>query len=1120
MRRLCWLIFCFCMPLHALPQPERLRFEHLGIEDGLSNDNVTAIVQDKQGFIWLGTLSGLNKYDGYSFTQYEFDPFDSTTVSQNVIYCLFEDSEGTIWVGTSDGLSRFIRGTETFKRYKPSIKAKFSDPNISAIGEDASGTLWVGNFTGQLCRFDKEKGTFVDEMVKLGDYKVIAQHDLISAIVKGQNDDLWVGSGTGLHHISFDKSKAGKLLSIKSVADYIVNPATPSSFSNTIWSIARDKSGILWVSTLNGLNSFDPKTKRFRPYRHDPNDPHSISSDSLGVWISGMAVDAHDNLWVGTDKGLNMLNKERTRFTRYHADPNDPNSLSTNFITSVFIDAGNVLWVASAVNRLNVTDLNHSPFGIVRHDPNSNSLSNNQVTSMFEDPAGIVWIGTYGGGLNRWDRKNNQFTIYRNDPANPGSLKDDHILAMLMAKNGDFWVGNGETLSQFNSKTGQFVHYSTHPDGENRQVSSVISITEDHEGFIWIGTGFGIKRFDTKSKTFKSWFYDPKNPDGISDHTAISIFCDSNDDIWIGYGSMGTDRYDKKLDKFFHYKNNSTDSFSISSNVINNFIEDKYGKLWLCTLSGGLCIYDPKSKKFTTYTRHHGLPNNSIHSIVFDNQGFAWLGTGNGLSKFDPASKKFINFGYKDGLQGNKFSAGGMGDLDKGSAFKSKDGTLFFGGPNGLNYFDPTQINPNSPIAPVVITRFKLFDREVKGGQELKEIKLRYNQNYFSFEFASLSYYNPAKNQYRYKLEGFDKDWVNSGSRHYVSYTNLDPGTYTFRVIGTNNDGIWNEKGASVLIVISPPWWRTWWAYSFYALCLLIAAYMVHRYLRRKTIQKERERTKEKELQQAKEIEKAYHELKRTQTQLIHAEKMASLGELTAGIAHEIENPLNFVNNFSEVNAELIDEILKDHKKPDRDLINEESLLNDIKTNTEKISHHGKRADAIVKGMLQHSKGSSGKKEPTDLNVLAEEYLRLAYHGVRARDKTSNVIIKTDFDNTIGKKSLIPDDIARVLLNLYQNAFYAVLEKKKHGLENFEPTVWVTTKNENGKTKISVRDNGAGIPEKIKSKVFQPFFTTKPAGSGTGLGLSLSYEIVKAHGGELSVETVEGEGSEFVVVLP
>ena len=405
-----------------------------------------------------------------------------------------------------------------------------------------------------------------------------------------------------------------------------------------------------------------------------------------------------------------------------------------------------------------------------------------------------------------------------------------------------------------------------------------------------------------------------------------------------------------------------------------------------------------------------------------------------------------------------------------------------------------------------------------------------------SIDFAAIHFANNKSNRYQYKLEGLDKNWRDGGFTGNANYTNLPPGTYTLFIKGSNWDGVWSDGTKSIKIIILPPWWQTWWAYTLYGLLFLFLLWRFIKYQKEKTIRKERERTQQRELAQAKEIEKAYTELKSTQAQLIQSEKMASLGELTAGIAHEIQNPLNFVNNFSEVNTELIDELKTELTTGNMQQAIE--LANDIRDNEQKINHHGKRADAIVKGMLQHSRSSNGVKEPTDINALCDEYLRLAYHGLRAKDKSFNATMKTDFDESlsadeagIGNINIIPQDMGRVILNLITNAFYVVDEKKKapqppEGGVPYEPTVTVTTKRlsspsgDGGKVVIKVSDNGSGIPQKVLDKIFQPFFTTKPTGQGTGLGLSLSYDIVKAHGGELKVETKEGEGSTFIINLP
>ena len=1119
-----FIIIIFGLKQECFAQRDDLRFEHLGIEEGLSGETISPIMQDSKGYIWFGTWDGLNKYDGYTFTKYRFDPFDPNSVSQNFIYTIFEDSRGVIWVSTFEGLCKFDRTTEKFTRYRPSPNARFADPNIGVINEDNDGMIWVGSYSAGLCRFNPKTGKFLPDSIDLDyarspDNKIIWPNDAINSIYKTKTGELWVGNTTGLHNIKLTAAKTGQPSGYK-IKSYRHDPFDQQSLSNdSVTAVFEDKAGIIWVATFNGLNSLDKKTGTFKRYQHDPKNIQSISNNNSFSWGGrGIKEDHQGNLWICTTKGLNKLNKDRTVFTRYFHNPNDPHSVSTDDITSLEIDRAGILWVAARGGKLNKANLNDKGFGLRQNDPTDiNSLSSNEVTSIEEDSSGIIWIGTYTRGLNRWDKKTNQFTHFRHDPANPKSLRHDAVRAILEDRHGHLWVCNGDILSLFNKQTGEFTHYKSTDPNYREDFQKILSITEDQEGLLWIGTGGdGIKNFDTKTRKFlKHYHHSKADSTGVSDYTAMAIFADTRDNIWVGYGSIATDRLNKRTGIITHYKHDAQDTSSISSNNINTFYEDTKGNLWLGTWGGGLCQFDYQTGKFTTYTDKHGLADNTIYSILEDNKNYLWLGTQNGLSRFDPVKKTFTNYYYKDGLQSNIFAAG---ESLRPARTKGNDGTLYFGGPNGFNFFDPDQIKRDSTLAPVVITQFKLFDSLIKGANELKEIVLDFDENYFSFEFSSLSYANPEKNQYAYKLEGVDNDWVYSGSRHYTSYTNIGPGTYIFKVKATNSDGIWNEEGVSFTIIIQPPWWKTWWAYSVYGLLLIALAIAIYRYQRQRVIRAEREKAQKKELEQAKEIEKAYHQLKETQAQLIQSEKMASLGELTAGIAHEIQNPLNFVNNFSDVNSELIEELQQEIDKGNYD--DAKAISNDIKENEEKIKHHGKRADAIVKGMLQHSRTSSGVKEPTDINALADEYLRLAYHGLRAKDKSFNANMKTEFDESIGNINVIPQDIGRVILNLITNAFYAVTEKKKLLSDTYEPTVSVSTKKIANKIEIKVKDNGNGIPQKVLDKIFQPFFTTKPTGQGTGLGLSLSYDIIKAHGGEIKVDTKQDEFAEFNIYLP
>jgi signal transduction histidine kinase len=545
-------------------------------------------------------------------------------------------------------------------------------------------------------------------------------------------------------------------------------------------------------------------------------------------------------------------------------------------------------------------------------------------------------------------------------------------------------------------------------------------------------------------------------------------------------------------------------------------LEDSEGILWLGS-DDGLYKFDRNADAFIQYKISGSITDISfVNSMLEDNQKYLWLQTPDGLMSLNPQRNETRIYSKDYGVGKNEFLFT--------SCYKGRDGKLFFIDAAGYYSFYPVEYIQGVKPPEIIFTDFRLTGQHVKPGKkeplkeslsQAKEISLRYNQNVFSFDFAAIDYSNPEDNRHFFMLENYDDNWHPAGSELKAYYFNIPQGKYVFHVKATNSKGASAER--KIDIIILPPWWLTKWAYAIYGLLIFATVFATYRFQKLRIVLAEKQRTQKRELEHAKEIEKAYTELKGTQAQLIQSEKMASLGELTAGIAHEIQNPLNFVNNFSEVNKELLEEMKGEMAKGN--LEDAKALANDVIDNEKKIYHHGKRADAIVKGMLQHSRKSTGIKEMTDINALADEYFRLSYHGMRAKDKTFNATMKTDFDPSIEKINVIPQDLGRVILNLINNAFYAVTEKKILSAAEYEPTVSVSTKKVGDKVLISIKDNGNGIPQKVLDKIFQPFFTTKPTGQGTGLGLSLSYDIVKAHGGEIKVETKECEGTGFVIHL-
>jgi signal transduction histidine kinase len=677
-----------------------------------------------------------------------------------------------------------------------------------------------------------------------------------------------------------------------------------------------------------------------------------------------------------------------------------------------------------------------------------------------------------------------------------------------------FWLGTLHGLYHFDPATRIFTGYhQAETNDNNLRRDLFLTMTEDAKGGLWCGTLRGVELRDSKTGAFIKRFL--RNTGLQNDDIIQDIAIDRNNRVWVS-SSGGIARLDQSSGKFKPYLT------SISLGGTSCVMQDTDGDLWLGSRQG-LYKYNKDKDDFRLFTDVSGTLTAStiIAWITEDHQKNLWLNTSRGIIKLNTQNSTTVLYGKNQGVDSWSFAITG---------YTRSNGEILYPNHEGYFAFEPSRLIQNIPPPLVSFTNFLLASKPVTPGfgsvlaQNLsltKNIRLKYNQNTFSFEFASIDYASTGENNHlQYMLENYDHGWLPAGENKTAYYFNVPAGSYTFKIKATNDNGLWTEK--DIRIIISPPWYRTWWAYSLYIICFLIALFFTNRFIRNRIVEKERTKSREKELQQAKEIEKAYNELKSAQVQLIQSEKMASLGELTAGIAHEIQNPLNFVNNFSDVNTELLEELKAERLKPnvERDDNLQDELINDVIENSQKINHHGKRADAIVKGMLQHSRKSSGQKEPTDINALADEYLRLSYHGFRAKDKSFNATLETDFDKSIGKINVIPQDIGRVLLNLFNNAFYAVNQQKNKNLISYEPTVSISTKKIDNKVEIRVKDNGNGIPQKVLDKIFQPFFTTKPTGEGTGLGLSLSYDIIKADGGEIKVASKEGEGSEFVVMLP
>ncbi|WP_339736006.1 two-component regulator propeller domain-containing protein [uncultured Sunxiuqinia sp.] len=1134
------------------------RFEVFRLPGDTYGNSVQGMVQDKTGFLWFATQGGLIRYDGQKFVIYRYDVNNPNSLSNDYIESVFLDSNGTLWMThwQQGALTTFEPERGIFTRYQhdPDNPESLSGNVLSCVAEDHQGFIWIGGELG-LDRYDPETGTFKHFQHDSDDPNSLS-YNRVRALYVDKTGTLWVGAGFPWETNSSEGGLNRYHPESETFTRYLHNPGDSTTLiSNKVRSILEDSQGNFWIGTVgDGLHLMDREKGTFKRLTSDPKNPEKLSgpwqagpvpvaSDS-STHISSIFEDDEGRIWITAFPGGLKVFDPASGITRHFKRGNNASDLNTDFLWQTYQTKDGTLWVTSGgdgqtVLKVKLYDDLFPFFNIPRNEDESRSGSH----GILKDRSGNIWIGHANPAyLERIDRRTGSRTVFEiGDSQGPVTM----IHGLMEDREGYLWVGTDRGQFRGNPETGGFQFFQLPGITDDISQDFFMEVLHDRSGHFWFGSWEqGLFRYDPATNDIVNYAHDPNDPNSLGGNLVGSIYEDEKGHIWVGGGSpfgdivnpLFLDRINPKTNRIEHF-------FKAGKQLgmLSYITEDNDGNIWFADWLNGLQKLNPATGIFKSFTPNNSLlPSNYLLSLVKSVDGKLWLSDQNSIIEFDPEIETMSVYNANSGIR-NAYD-------HYNSGYVAYDGELFFSRKGGFHAFYPIQIlqHKNTRLPDIRITGFHLlgdqnptavFDLLEKPIWQTTAIRLAHDQNLFAFSLACFDFYDASSIQLQFMLEGYDKEWrkdVRDGETS--PYTNVPPGEYTFRVRGANSFGVWNMEGASMGITVLPPWWRTWWAYGFYLLLLIFSIWQVHKYQKERTIRMEREKSRERELLHAREIEKAYTKLKTTQAQLIQSEKMASLGELTAGIAHEIQNPLNFVNNFSDLNKELIEELKEELAIGNRQLA--EEIANDIKENEEKINRHGKRADAIVKGMLQHSRTSNGQKELTDINALADEYLRLSYHGLRAKDKSFHADFKTDFDESLPKISVVPQDIGRVLLNLINNAFYAVGNGKtgtdekttpvetRHALSlpqtppDYNPTVIVSTKNIADHVEIRVKDNGEGIPAEIKDKIFQPFFTTKPTGQGTGLGLSLSYDIVKTHGGELKVESKKGEGTEFIIKIP
>ncbi len=1062
----------------------KLKIDHWDSKTGMPNDLNLNVYQTKDGFLWLTGYSGLIRFDGINFTTFN-SRTDSIFKTDNIESILAESEDSTFWIPTpTSGLISYKNGV--FKTY---LADRFSG---RLVGKTTSDELLItlGRRTNQYILFNT-KSKKHSELTAIDLRELVNKDKFILNHKKDQNGNSWI-------------IRDAKLLRIKNGITYELSEKEGVKKNAIYNAFYVDSKNRVWLPSSDGLLIWNGKS--MVPFPGLEKTPIFPSNATTGLILE----DHQGIIWVATRNGLAYLEPGSQKF-----ELSPKNSiLPLQSFSSILADKENNIWLSSETGLYKISRSKFHNYSI------QDGLSQKRVE-------GVVALDS-----NRYLFVSNR-TLYviENGIIKPYPFKNK-VLAKEPMTAFHIVKSSNETV-WLCSAFGKLIKIDKY--GESfyafADINSAIRYAfEDQEKKMWFGFPYvGIASLNEKGK-----FVFLNFPKIDFKNLYLSSIRKLKNGTWV------ITSYNKGLTLIDKLGNPIQIEDPLNFNTVGcfNSYEDSAGTIWAVSQSG---ILRYKNGKLDFLNHKDGLPENSLFDFIPDQNGSIWLTSNRGLIRVlkkeldNYLDKKIAKINWQlyddgDGMENRQCVGARHSTI-------SPDGKLLFVTIGGLVVVDPNKLLKNSIPPSVVIHSIMRDDQSIDLNNKLL---FGPGNHRYIFNYTALSFVAPTKVKFKCKLIGYDKDWINSVGERRAIYTNIPAGKYTFQVIACNNDGVWNEIGASLPFTIDTFFYETIWFRTLAIMVFFLLIWVFVKWKTRATLKKN-EQLETQVAARTKDLSNTIGELKSTQSQLIQSEKMASLGELTAGIAHEIQNPLNFVNNFSEVNTELIEELKSELQAGNS--TEAIALANDIAENEQKINHHGKRADSIVKGMLQHSRSSNGIKEPTDINGLADEYFRLAYHGLRAKDKSFNANLVTDFDSSIGLIPIIPQDIGRVILNLITNAFYAVNEKNEQEKESavkFEPTVTVATKRiikqlTGNKAlteviQIIIKDNGNGIPKKVLDKIFQPFFTTKPTGQGTGLGLSMSYDIIKAHGGELKVETVEEvqlKGSEdqhsgtiFIVELP
>ena len=1058
-------------------QARDMRFDHLTIEDGLSQSSAHGILQDRVGYLWFGTQDGLNRYDGYELRIYRNHADDPSSLPHNWVQALIEDEKGDVWVATHGGLAVWRRAMDRFERFlhDPADPDSLGSNRLRTLIQDREGLIWIGTEDSGLDLFDPQSGQFRHFRHDPEDPTSLVD-DRVRKVFEDQLGNLWIGTMGGL--ALYDRSRGIFFY-------YGHDPEDPESLSDPrVLAVNEDSTGRLWVGTFRGINAFDRVSQTFD--RFLVGGPETAESDADLVRV--IREDRDARVWVGTDRGLCLWSPEKRSFVRYRHVPADPASLSSDSVLSIYQDRSGILWVGTLGSGLDKWNPRTWVFEHYRGVPGKEEgLNGRNIFALAEDSRKGLWIGSLDGGLERLDRRTGEVERHRHDPRRADSLSDDRVTALWLDEEEVLWVGTmagGLNRLDLKEAVGERRFERLAVGGADRSAvggGAVRAIHEDHRGRLWIGThGGGLDRLDRSTGTLRNFRHDPEMPASLADDRVAAFASDPRADrLWIGTEGSGLSLLEGDSETFLTFRHDPRRADSLVSNSVVSLEIDADGRLWIGTLGSGLAELvelDPAARKasFRHYSESDGLPNASIWGIRADDTGRLWISTNKGLARFDPETRHFRRYTRSHGLQSEEFNLG--------AHFKSKSGELFFGGVQGFNAFHPVEMDDPSHQAPLVLTSFSKRNEPVDLGAgiaEIRELSVDSRDYVFSFEFAVLDFAAPEENRYAFQLEGLGEEWIELGTSRRVQLTNLDPGSYVLRVRGADSEGVWSDSELRLGLEVEVPPWRQPWAWAFYALALAsLLGLLWQRHLKRGQ--------RKQELQRAREAVATADRLKEA---------------FLANMSHEIRTPMTGVLGMASLLLEMEDDSRK------------RRYLETIRVSSETLL-------TLINNMLDVSRlegeGIAVQAQPFDLREAVEE--SLAGIAAEAAEKGLEVMCWI----AEGTPDLLVGDGARtrqVLAQLLGNA----VKFTRVGEIRVEVSAEAAA---DGELRIlfAVEDTGEGVPESISERLFQPFtqgdFSMTRSRGGTGVGLALSRRLVERMGGEIHHESRDGGGSIFRFSLP